>query len=132
MKKILVLFLLFFAVGNASALEYSDYTDFSEYTENYIQSNDLTDVKIERRYKYYKLEKELGGYGENDSVEYPFIDKDDYIYTDYSDVSIEKPSEKEGRIIETINGYHYHKVKDINFLKIKVLMSDIALSDIKI
>jgi len=132
MKKILVLFFMIFGIGQVSALEYSDYSDFSEYTENYIQKDDLTDVKVDRRYKYYKLEKELGGYGENDSLEYSFIDKYDYIYTDYSNVSVQKPEEKEGRIIESVNGYHYSKVKDINFLKIRVPISDIALYDIKI
>ncbi len=132
MKKILLLFFMLFGIGQVSALEYSDYSDFSEYTDSYIQSDELTDVKTERRYKYYRLEKELGGYGENASLDYPYIDKEDYRYTDYSDLAIEKPLEKEGRIIETVNGYHYSKVKDINYLKIRVSMSDIALSDIKL
>jgi len=132
MKKILVLFLMFFGIGQVSALEYSDYSDFGEYTENYIQKDELTDVKTERRYKYYKLEKELGGYGENNSIEYPFIDKDDYIHTDYSGLNTQRPEEKEGRIIEEVNGYHYKKIKDINYLKISASMGKMTLGEFEI
>jgi len=132
MKKILVLFLMLFGVGQVSALEYSDYSEFSEYTDRYIQSDDLTDVKVERRYKYYKFEKELGGYGEDTTLDYPYIDKEDFIYTDYSNLSLDKPLEKEGRVIEEINGYHYKKIKDINYLKISASMGKMTLGEFEI
>jgi len=132
MKKILVLFLMLFGVGQVSALEYSDYSEFSEYTDRYIQSDDLTDVKVERRYKYYKFEKELGGYGEDTTLDYPYIDKEDFIYTDYSNLSLDKPLEKEGRVIEEINGYHYKKIKDINYITLEASMADLTLDNIKV
>ncbi len=132
MKKILVIFLMLFGMSNVYALEYSDYSDFSEYTDEYIQSDDLTDVRTERRYKYYKLEKELGGYGESDLLNYPYIDKEDYIYSDFSDFSIDMPEEKDGRIIEEILGYRYKKLKDVNYLEINCVVSPIVLSNIEV
>jgi len=132
MKKFLVIFFMLFFIDGVQALEYSEYSDFSEYSDSYIRSDELTDVKTERRYKYYKLEKVLGDYGENNSLGYQFIDKDDYIYTDYSDVSLDKPEEKEGRIIENIPGVHYKKAKDVSFIKIEAVMANMTLSDIDI
>ncbi len=132
MKKILVLFLMLFGVGQVSALEYSDYSEFSEYTDRYIKGDDLTDVKVERRYKYYKFEKELGGYGEDTTLDYPYIDKEDFIYTEYSGATLDKPEIKEGRIIETVLGHHYSKIKDINYIKLEAQMASITLADIEV
>ncbi len=132
MKKLLVLFVMLFGMSNVYALEYSDYSDFSEYTDKYVQGDDLTDVKVERRYKYYKYEKELGGYGENDSLDYPYFDKDDYIYTEYSNVSLDKPEIKEGRVIETVLGHHYSKIKDINFILFHISMGFAVLDDFEV
>lgn len=131
MKKILTIFLMMFFINNVQALEYTEYTNFSDYTDQYIQKDDLTDVKIERRYKYYKLEKELGNYGK-ENPNYPLIDKEDYIYTEYSKPTLEKPEEKEDRIIETINGYHYKKIKDINYIKLEATMADLIIENLKV
>lgn len=131
MKKVISLVLCLFFINNVQAMEYTEYGEFGPYTEEYIQSDDLTDVKVERRYKYYKLIKEYGGYSQSGFQDYPYLDKDDYTYTDYSEESIIKPEEKEGRIIETLEGYHYKKIKDINYLTIDVSRSPKTLSNIE-
>ncbi len=118
MKKIWLLIILLCSWGKCLALEYTDYSDYSDFTDEYIESNELTDVKTERRYKYYKLEKELGPYSENSTLEYPYIDKDDFIDNGFSALSPDKPLEADNRIIESVKGYHYRKVKDINYLEL--------------
>ena len=118
MKKILLFLILTFCVSNVMALEYTDYSEFSEFSEEVIKEDDLTDVKSERRYKYYKLNKILGPYVESPSEKYPYLDDEDYIYTNYSEVSPIKPEDKEGRIIEEVGSYKYKRVKDINYITI--------------
>ena len=46
--------LLFLLVPEVNALTYSDYTPFSEFSENIIYKSDTVDVITEKRYKYYK------------------------------------------------------------------------------
>ncbi len=118
-KRIMVVILLMMVSFNVSALSYTDYSDFSEYDDKFIETSDLVDVKTERRYKYYKLERENGPFSETSSLEYPFIDYDTYKYTDFSELSFDMPEEKEGREIVQEWGYKYAKLKDINFIEIK-------------
>ena len=120
MKKIFTLIILLISISQVQAIEYTPYTNFGEYTENVIHSDDLTDVKHERRYKYYKENKILGPYEKEDTIneEYPLIDKDDYTYTKESDYQTIKPEEKEGRIISEYEGIKYQKAKDITYLKL--------------
>ncbi len=113
MKKILIVIMLLFC-SNVQALDQNNY---SEFTENKIEETDLIDVKVERRYKFYKEVKELGGYFNNE--EYSLIDRDDYIIENESPLSIIKPEEKENRIINTYEGYHYKKAKDLKYLIVK-------------
>jgi len=120
MKKILIILLACFYITDVSALTYSDYGDFTDFQEEKIESDDLTDVKVERRYKYYKLKKELGPYEEAYKVNdnYKEISYEDYIYTEESEYLDEKPDEKEGRIITEDNVYKYKKAFDINHVDI--------------
>ena len=57
MKKIifgiLILFVAVFHV-NAKEIYYSDYSDFSEYTLEKIDSSELINVETERRYRFYE------------------------------------------------------------------------------
>lgn len=132
MKKIVCFLILsIFFINNVQAMEYTDYGEFGPYIEDYIQSDELTDVKVERRYKYYKLIKDFGHYKENATQDYPYLDTKDYIYTDNSKPTIEKPEEKEGRVINILDGYHYKKIKDINYLTIEVSRSSKILSNIE-
>ena len=132
MKKILLFLILTFCVSNVMALEYTDYSEFSEFSEEVIKEDDLTDVKSERRYKYYKLNKILGPYVESPNEKYLYLDDEDYIYTNYSEVSPIKPEDKEGRIIEEVGGYKYKRVKDINYITISAWMSYINLANVEV
>ena len=132
MKKFWLLIILLGIFGQAQALEYTDYSDFSDFTSEYAENNDLTDVKVERRYKYYYLEKELGEYGTEPTLEYPYIDKEDFISTDYSNLSPNKPEERDNRIIDTVKEYYYEKVKDVNYIEIGCLNEGFKISNIKV
>lgn len=120
MKKIFLFILMCFCFTSVQAKEYSEYSDYSDYTDEVITSSDLIDVKKERRYKYYKLNKVLGPYKslleEND--EFPYTDLEDFEYTEESEYLNEIPEVKEGRVINEYEGLHYRKVKDINRIKI--------------
>lgn len=132
MKKILLFLILTFWVSNVMALEYTDYSEFGEFSEEVIKEDDLTDVKSERRYKYYKLNKALGPYMDRSSEEYPYLDKEDYIYTDYSEVSPIKPEDKEGRIIEEVKGYKYKKVKGVSFIRFTNSMGFVTIDNMRL
>ncbi|MCI9084140.1 MAG: hypothetical protein HFH46_00810 [Bacilli bacterium] len=131
MKKLICLILTLFFINSVQAMEYTEYGEFGPYIEEYIQSDNLTDVKVERRYKYYKLIKEYGEYSRTTNQNYPYLDKDDYIYTNASTPNIIKPEEKEDRIIEELDGYHYKKIKDINYITIDVSRTTKTLSKIE-
>ena len=120
MKKIFTIIILLMFTIKVQAVEYTPYTSFGEYTENIIQSDNLTDVKHERRYKYYKENKILGPYETKNTIneEYPLVDKEDYTYTKESEYQTIKPDEKEERIISEYEGIKYQKAKDINYLKL--------------
>lgn len=86
-----------------------------------VSASTLTqDDNYERRYKYYKVEKELGSY-ESENIsnqDYPLIDYNDYIYTDYSEwSSLEKEGEREEKTV-----YKYSSPLDTN----KIILSDFA------
>ncbi len=118
MKKILIILICLY-IGNVKALEYSDYTPFSDYTDKEIKADELTDVKIERRYKYYKLVREEGPYEKENIVneDYPYIDNNDYTYTSESPYLNEPPAEQKDRIITTHTLYHHLKADDITYIK---------------
>ena len=126
MKKILLIILTCFYLTNVQAFEYSEYSDYGDYTEEVINGSDLIDVKKERRYKYYKLQKVLGPYEEKNSFneDYPYVDLDDFNYTKESDYLLNKPLEKEGRVITEYDGLHYKKVKEITSIRINNQSSD--------
>lgn len=64
---------------------------------------------IVRKYKYYRLDKVLGSYVSEADEEFPLLDNDDYILSDLSELSVDKPEEKEFRNIYTYDGYEYKK-----------------------
>ncbi len=132
MKKFLLLVILLFSCSKCLALEYTDYSDYSDFTDEYIESNDLTDVKKERRYKYYRLEKEYGPYNNETTLEYPYIDKNDFIDNGFSAFSLNEPEKADNRIIESVKGYHYRKVKDINYLELVCDGQNSSISDLKL
>ncbi len=119
MKKIFFIVVLSFSFClNAMATNYTPWSAWSEYTEVEMVSDDLTDVRKEKRYNYYKYEKILGPYGDA-SLEYPFVDIDDvsYVCTNWSNETILESSEYEVEIKEF---YHYKKVPPINKITVKI------------
>lgn len=127
MKKILLVLVLLF-IPKVHALTYTDYSDYSEFTENEVQGTDLIDVKTENRYRYYKLEKVIGNYGEKG---YDYVDYNDYILSKESEMSLTKPNEKD-RVINEKYGYEYKRVSPVNFIKITNKGSYISMKNIKI
>ncbi len=119
MKKLFLL-LLFLFIPKVDALTYSDYSSFSEFTDSPTQSNALVDVITEKRYKYYKLNKEEGPYLLADAVsDYQYIDYDDYILSEPSDILYEKPDEI-NKVIITEKQYKYQRVSPVNYLQINL------------
>ena len=119
MKKILLL-LLFLFIPKVDALTYSDYSDFSEFSDKQIENSPLVDVVTEKRYKYYKLNREDGPYlmaGTNSN--YAYIDYNDYILSDFSPVLYEKPDET-NRVITSKTEYKYQRVSPVNYLQINL------------
>lgn len=80
----------------------------------------FTTVKAEektiRKYKYYNIEKISGPYQEKATTEYPIIDKNDF--KTIKGETLEKPEEKENRIIKSKELYEYKKLKDIDTIVI--------------
>ena len=74
--------------------------------------------------------KEYGPFVYKDEVldEYPFIDKNVYEYTSESDLSLTYEN-KEGRIINSYDGFHYLKKPLLNYIEIEALNNDAYLSD---
>ncbi len=118
MKKAIIIFLLLTVPIKAKEVNYSEYSNYSSYFENYMESDELKEVKKTTMYKYYNLKKGNGEYfilGENNSL-YSTIDIDDYIYSNYSEWSLIKPSFKEGRIIKEREIYYYSDIKKIRYV----------------
>ena len=112
--------LLFLLVPEVNALTYSDYTPFSEFSENIIYKSDTVDVITEKRYKYYKTNKEMGPYLlESANSDYEYIDYDDYILSAPSQILYEKPDDT-NRVVKIKKEYEYKRVKPINYFKISV------------
>ncbi|MDD3392729.1 MAG: hypothetical protein PHE54_04245 [Bacilli bacterium] len=124
MKKILLLLLLLsISICSVKSVKadnyYSDYGSFSEYQETLIEESDTVDVETERRFKWYKEEKELGDYallGDNDPM-YPYADVSDYIQTSFTSFNVTYPKEHFDRNIETRTIYKYQDMKEIRYLK---------------
>lgn len=82
-----------------------------------------------RKYKYYYLDRIYGPYSEEASFEYPYINYDDYIYTDYIE-SLEEPLDKPNREIEETIYYKYKRIKNIKYIRIKNNSNPINVSNI--
>lgn len=89
-----------------------------------------------KEYKWYKIKEESSyfTYG-NNTDEFSFLDKDDYINTAYSDWENELPSAIEGRTINKKTEYIYKKIKPIKYIfinNIKTNKKILNLKDIEI
>ncbi len=91
------------------------------------------DMNTIRKYKYYRLNKVMGPMVLKNEVnnEYPLIDEKNYILDDLSELSVDKPSEMDGRKIYEYDGFHYLKIPGVNSLVITP-EHDTILYDIEI
>lgn len=137
MKKIflsiLILFMFIFKV-DAKEIYYSDYSDFSDYTLEKIESSELVNVEVERRYRFYE-EKIVGEYRSSlrDNSSFQFLDlnnKKDSEFTGWSEI---KPVEEQNRVIESKTFYKIKRPKPINHISfMNTLNGSLKLNDVEV
>lgn len=120
MRKILFLIALFIGI-NVYALPttyYTNYGDYTDFQEEAITSDELTNVEVERRYIYYNEYKNYGGYFPEDMNDnlYPIIDKNDYMLSSYSPWEETKMDHIKNRIFEEKKIYEYADMKEVRYL----------------
>ncbi|MGE5455781.1 MAG: hypothetical protein ACM3O4_01560 [Ignavibacteriales bacterium] len=123
MKKIIFILLLFSLNSRvlASDIYYSPYSSFSDYSQTEVLESDLVKVEKKVLYSWYNTEKSMGDYyveGSND-VNYPFIDKGDYILSDWSEWFIQEPEIIPNRLIIKKDIYEYKDMLKIRYIHIK-------------
>ncbi len=127
LKIIVVLFMLIYLRINVyGEIRYSEYTNFSDWQEEEVEKSDLVDVEIEKRYKWYKVDKIEGTYSieNNNNIAFPYIDRNDYIIKEFPTYSIEKPALLPNRIIEEKMFYRYRHIYPIKYIHIMNVHSD--------
>lgn len=106
MKKVLlsVLLSLILKEGVSAKIYYSDYSEFSDYSLEKIESSDLVNVEVKKVYnKYFSVA--VGDYYRLDEnpVFYPYINVNIYKDTEFTNWSSVYPEDRLGRIIEIKN-----------------------------
>ena len=114
MKKfMMILVCLLVSINVVSAQEYktyySEYGIWSDYSLDVYTKDDLKDVEVERRYKWFKNE-ERGEYLRYDIGinNYDRLDKNNYKYTDFSAWQTKSIESVKDRVIETKKQYGYN------------------------
>lgn len=119
MKKIiLILFFFISCVDIKAEVFYSDYGSYSAFTEEFIKEDDLISVDIQKRYKLYNEIRSNGNYyiEGNNEKDFPYIDRDDYIVTDFTDWVDKIPDYVPNRMLESKIIYEYSKMKKIRYI----------------
>ena len=102
-----------------------------------IPVHGLEDSNMIRKYKYFRLNEVLGPMVTKEEIteEFPLIHEDNYIKSDLSELSVDRPLEKDGRKIYDYDGFHYVKPMKVNKVEIKAnegyKFSDIKLESIQ-
>jgi hypothetical protein len=141
LKKIVFFFLFFFLCASHviadNEIYYSKYFPSTAWSESEIFESDTKLVETERRHMWYQEENILGDYyieGANDN-EYPLIDYNDYIETDYSDWNLTRPEDKPNRIINDRYFFEYQDMKEIRYIHISDIQGSygaLRISEIEI
>lgn len=118
MKKFLLVLFLCFSFCSVKALTYyGDYSSFSDWQSEYIESSDTMNVEIKDMYKYYRENIIWNYYKEGENpTNYPYVNKNNYIYSDFTEYSEEKPVNKP--VIESKNVYTYQEAEPVRYIKI--------------
>lgn len=118
MKKLLwlmILFPIFMTRVWANETYYSEYGEFSNYQQDYVEASDTVEVETKLMYKWYKNVKKPGEFKLYNSSD-NFLD--DCYYTEYSSWSNTKPEITEATILEEKTIYNYQMVKPIRYIHI--------------
>ena len=111
MKKIIFILLMLIST-NVYASEYS------AFHEEKIEETDKIEVDVERRYLFYKNVINNGGYypvGEH-LIDYPFMDENDFKYSDFTIWGNQEPFDIENREVEKKTIYNYREMKEIRYI----------------
>lgn len=103
MKKILFICLLVLTLGEVASAKkyYSDYSEFTEYSEEEVLPSDIVNVEVKKVYnKYYNYF--TGTYCIIDECDYryPYVNTKLYKETAFSEWNSDYPNNKVGRVIE--------------------------------
>ena len=134
---ILMLFIFNVNVLATDDVYYSPYSEFSAWSNDYIEGDDTHIVEYERRYQWYKETNELGGYyieGTNDSI-YPLIDYNDFYSTPFSEWQETKPNNELNRIINSRYVYEYQDMKEVRYIHLNNLQGSygsLRISEIEV
>ena len=109
MKKVLFIFLLLLSAKVKAVTFYSNYNEFSDYSSEYIEKDELTNVEVLENKKYYINKKVFDDNGEYISEEYDTYE---------SEILLEKPKEKENRVITTHDNSYYLNVPQARYIKL--------------
>ena len=115
MKKIIfitICLLLIISKVEAKEVYYSDYSSYSDFTTEPLISNELNEVNIETRYKFYKEERTNEEYSLLNQNR--LYDLNDYIYTDYTDWG--NSENVEGAEYEYQTLYHYQEMEEVRYI----------------
>ena len=110
-----------------------DASEFSDWTENLDPNLMYETIEEEIRYRFY-TEIEKGEYLslKDTSKQYDYINKQDFIYSDFSDYQ-ENSCDVENNIVEYKEFYPYQKkIMNSNYVIIDELQKDIKFNKIKI
>lgn len=126
-----------FLTGVSAKTYYTDYGEFSDYTDKNYPEDQLIYKEESIRYKWYINERiGLGYYVYVDDLkENQYVDYNDVIYGDFSNWTPLVPDERFGRIIEEKNVYRYANIEKIRYIHFSNFQSDygkIFLSEIEI
>lgn len=119
-KTMFILFMILLLMETVKAeVFYSNYGPFNEYTENFVETSDLTITESERRYKIYKEQIVEGNYYiEDENPTYlPFVSKDNFVETEYSTWDKIKPEEKSNRDILEKTIYEYQEMIGVRYIQ---------------
>lgn len=83
------------------------------------------------KYKYYKINKIYGPYSQNVTEEYPYLDKEDYIYSEYTETK-DIPEDRDGREILEKDVWEYERLKDVNYISIINYTDDVSLTEVTV
>lgn len=111
MKKIIFILLMLIST-NVYASEYS------AFQEERIEETDKIEIDVERRYLFYKNVINSGGYypvGEH-LIDYPFMDENDFKYSDFTIWGNQEPFDIENREVEMKTIYNYRDMKGIRYI----------------